>query len=60
MRRLMVVSLAASLVAGGALASGLEIEVAGEANGAVVVELFDDVAPAACGADPHAGRRGCL
>ncbi|WP_333683645.1 peptidylprolyl isomerase [Pontibaca methylaminivorans] len=46
MRRLMVVSLAASLVAGGALASGLEIEVAGEANGAVVIELFDDVAPA--------------
>ncbi|SIT74328.1 peptidylprolyl isomerase [Pontibaca methylaminivorans] len=46
MRRLAVVSLAASLVAGGALASGLEIEVAGEANGTVVIELFDDVAPA--------------
>ena len=34
-----------SLMAGPALAAGLEIEVAGEANGTIVIDLFEDVAP---------------
>ena len=37
---------AAVLAAGAAQASGLEIDVAGEANGTVTVDLFEDVAPA--------------
>ncbi|MFW8593245.1 peptidylprolyl isomerase [Cribrihabitans neustonicus] len=34
-----------ALMAGPALATGLEIEVAGEANGTVKIDLFEDVAP---------------
>ena len=46
MRKLACASALALLVAGPALATGLEIEIAGEgANGTVTVELFDDVAP---------------
>ena len=38
-------ALALSLLASPALATGLQIEVAGEANGTVTVDLFEDVAP---------------
>ncbi|MEL7026250.1 MAG: peptidylprolyl isomerase [Pseudomonadota bacterium] len=34
-----------SLFAGPAFATGLEIDVAGEANGTVVIDLFEDIAP---------------
>jgi cyclophilin family peptidyl-prolyl cis-trans isomerase len=34
-----------ALVAGPAFASGLEIDIAGEANGTIVIDLFEDVAP---------------
>ncbi len=34
-----------SLMAGPALATGLEIEIEGEANGTVTIDLFEDVAP---------------
>lgn len=34
-----------SLVAGPALAAGLEVDIAGEANGTIVINLFEDVAP---------------
>lgn len=34
-----------SLLAGSALASGLEIQIAGEANGTVKIDLFEDLAP---------------
>jgi cyclophilin family peptidyl-prolyl cis-trans isomerase len=34
-----------SLLAGPALATGLEIEIAGEANGMVKIDLFEDIAP---------------
>ena len=37
--------LAAALAAGPAYATGLEVEVAGEANGTIVIDLFEDVAP---------------
>ncbi|MEO1239477.1 MAG: peptidylprolyl isomerase [Pseudomonadota bacterium] len=36
----------ALLAAGPALATGLEIDVTGEANGTIVIDLFEDVAPA--------------
>ncbi len=42
MRKLAV---AFSLLASPALATGLQIEVAGEANGTVTIDLFEDVAP---------------
>ena len=35
-----------SLMAGPALATGLEIQIEGEANGTVTIDLFEDVAPA--------------
>ena len=35
----------AVLAAGPALAAGLEIDVAGEANGTIMIDLFEDVAP---------------
>ena len=35
----------AIMVAGPALATGLEVDIAGEANGTVVIDLFEDVAP---------------
>ncbi|MCR9107572.1 peptidylprolyl isomerase [uncultured Marivita sp.] len=38
-------ALAFSLLASPALSTGLQIEVAGEANGTVVIDLFEDVAP---------------
>ena len=34
-----------AVLAGPALAAGLEIDIAGEANGTVVIDLFEDVAP---------------
>ncbi len=39
------IALALSLLAGPALATGLEIEIAGEANGIVKIDLFEDIAP---------------
>jgi peptidylprolyl isomerase len=44
MRKL--IFLAAMLLTGPALATGLEIEVAGEANGTITIDLLEDVAPA--------------
>ena len=38
-------SFALALMAGPALASGIEIEIEGEANGTVTIDLFEDVAP---------------
>ncbi|MBK5933421.1 peptidylprolyl isomerase [Rhodovulum imhoffii] len=38
-------ALAFCLLAGPALATGLEIQVAGEANGTITLDLFEDVAP---------------
>lgn len=38
-------ALAFALLASPALATGIEIEVAGEANGTIVIDLFEDVAP---------------
>ncbi|MBM2322364.1 MULTISPECIES: peptidylprolyl isomerase [Marivita] len=38
-------AIAFSLLASPALATGLQIEVAGEANGTVTIDLFEDVAP---------------
>ena len=38
-------AIALSLLASPALAAGLEIDIAGEANGTVVIDLFEDVAP---------------
>ncbi len=38
-------AIALSLLASPALATGLQIEVAGEANGTVTIDLFEDVAP---------------
>lgn len=38
-------ALVAAVAAGPAMATGLEIEVAGEAQGTIVVDLFEDVAP---------------
>ena len=43
MRNLLIA--AACVAAGPALATGLEIDVEGEANGTVVIDLFEDVAP---------------
>ncbi|WP_370401194.1 peptidylprolyl isomerase [Sulfitobacter sp. JB4-11] len=37
--------LLAALIAGPALATGIQIEVAGEANGTVTIDLLEDVAP---------------
>ncbi|WP_027259080.1 peptidylprolyl isomerase [Leisingera aquimarina] len=39
-------SLVALLAAGPAFATGLEVQVAGEANGTIKIDLFEDVAPA--------------
>ncbi len=39
-------ALVAALAAGPAAAVGIEIDVAGEANGTIVIDLFEDVAPA--------------
>ena len=40
------IALAATLMASPALATGIDIVVAGEANGTIVIDLFEDVAPA--------------
>ena len=45
MRSLIAGGVFATLIAGSALASGLQIEVAGEANGTVTIDLLEDVAP---------------
>jgi peptidylprolyl isomerase len=45
MRNLIAGGLLATLFTGPALASGLEIVVAGEANGTITVDLLEDVAP---------------
>ncbi|KIN72120.1 peptidylprolyl isomerase [Sulfitobacter guttiformis] len=45
MRNLVAGSLVATLLAGTVAASGLQIEVAGEANGIVTIDLLEDVAP---------------
>ncbi|MFN3664356.1 peptidylprolyl isomerase [Yoonia sp.] len=37
--------IAAALLASPAYAAGLEIDIAGEANGTIVIDLFEDVAP---------------
>ena len=44
MRNVFVV-IAALMAAQPALATGLQIEVAGEANGVITIDLLDDVAP---------------
>ncbi|MGR3433374.1 MAG: peptidylprolyl isomerase [Shimia sp.] len=41
----LTLTLLAALASGPALATGLEIDVAGEANGTVTVDLFEDLAP---------------
>ncbi|WP_146587322.1 peptidylprolyl isomerase [Puniceibacterium confluentis] len=43
--RKLAVTLALTLAASPALATGLEIDVAGAANGTITVDLFEDVAP---------------
>ncbi len=45
MRKFLTGTALAALIAGPAAATGLKIEVAGEANGTVTVDLFEDVAP---------------
>lgn len=41
-----VLTLAAMLMASSAMADGIKIEVAGEANGTIAIDLLEDVAPA--------------
>ncbi len=46
MRKLsLTLATGAALAAGPALATGIEIDVAGEANGTIAIDLFEDVAP---------------
>ncbi len=45
MRKLATASLMASLIGSAAFATGLQIEVAGEANGTITIDLLEDVAP---------------
>jgi peptidylprolyl isomerase len=45
MRNLLTGAVCATLIAGSAMASGLSIEIAGEANGTVTIDLLEDVAP---------------
>ena len=45
MHKPLLAALAATFTGTAALATGLEIEVAGEANGTVKIDLFEDVAP---------------
>ena len=45
MHKPLLAAVAATFTATAALATGLEIEVAGEANGTVKIDLFEDVAP---------------
>jgi len=46
MRKLVGTSAVLALLGSAAMATGLEIEVAGEANGTVKIDLLEDVAPA--------------
>lgn len=46
MRKLATSAALAALIAGPAAATGLQIEVEGEANGVITIDLLDDVAPA--------------
>lgn len=46
MRKLAASAALAALIAGPAAATGLQIEVEGEANGMITIDLLDDVAPA--------------
>ncbi len=45
MRNLLTGAFLASIIAGSVAASGLQIEVAGQSNGTVMVDLLEDVAP---------------
>ncbi|KEJ90223.1 peptidylprolyl isomerase [Sulfitobacter donghicola] len=45
MRKLLSGAILATLAAGSAMASGLQIEIAGQANGTVSIDLLEDVAP---------------
>ena len=45
MRDFLTASLFAALIGTSAAATGIEIEVAGEANGTIKIDLFEDVAP---------------
>ncbi|MGJ8628324.1 MAG: peptidylprolyl isomerase [Sulfitobacter sp.] len=45
MRNVVIGSVFASMIGSVALASGLKIEVAGEANGTITIDLLEDVAP---------------
>lgn len=45
MRNLVTAGAIAACIAASAQASGIQIEVAGEANGTVTIDLFEDVAP---------------
>ncbi|MBD3662952.1 peptidylprolyl isomerase [Sulfitobacter aestuariivivens] len=45
MRNLVLCAAVAGCAATGALATGLEIEIAGEANGTVKIDLLEDIAP---------------
>jgi peptidylprolyl isomerase len=45
MHSVFVSSIAAALIGTSALASGLKIDVAGEANGTITIDLLEDVAP---------------
>lgn len=45
MHKLLTGALFATLIAGSAAASGLSIEIAGQANGTVTIDLLEDVAP---------------
>ncbi|WP_298862488.1 peptidylprolyl isomerase [uncultured Sulfitobacter sp.] len=45
MRSLVAGGLFATLIAGSVAASGLQIEVAGEANGTITIDLLEDIAP---------------
>lgn len=45
MRNLIAGGIFATLIAGPVAASGLQIEVAGEANGTITIDLLEDVAP---------------
>ena len=48
------------LVAAPALATGIEITVAGEAEGVIVIDLFEEAAHRPCRADHRTGRGGRL
>ena len=45
MRNIVIGSVFAAMIGSAALASGLKIEVAGEANGTITIDLLEDVAP---------------